>query len=177
MAVLTAAVILVGVLCLADLLLTFGVIRRLHEHTALLSSHSNDTEVMRLGVGATPDSFATVTTGGQKVNGPAGFRLAAFFSTSCSVCPRRVPAFVDYVKTNQLAPDAVLAVVLADAGDSVSYLDRLTEVAQACVQSADGELATAFKVVGYPAFCLLDGDGTVQAVSFDPGMLPGLVPA
>jgi len=37
MAILVAAIGLVGLLCLADLLLTFGVIRRLREHTEQLA--------------------------------------------------------------------------------------------------------------------------------------------
>jgi len=37
MAILSAAVVVVGLLCLTDLLLTFGVIRRLREHTEQLA--------------------------------------------------------------------------------------------------------------------------------------------
>jgi len=37
MAILSAAIVVVGLLCLADLLLTFGVIRRLREHTEQLT--------------------------------------------------------------------------------------------------------------------------------------------
>lgn len=172
MPVLTAAVVAVAVLCLVDLLLTFGVIRRLREHTTLLSSRGGETTVMSLIAGETPGPFAAVTTDGKQTTGPAGFRVAAFFSSSCSICPRRVPAFVDYLRANHVAHDAVLAVILAGADESVPYLDRLAEVARVCVQSADGELASAFKVVGYPAFCLLDVDGAVQAISYDPAELP-----
>jgi hypothetical protein len=172
MAIIAAAVIMVGILCLVDLLLTFGVIRRLREQTALLGSRDGDTAVMRLAGGQVPGSFTAVTPEGDTLTGPAGFRLAAFFSSSCPICPRRVPAFLEYLRANEVAQHAVLAVVLAEPGDSVPYLDRLAEVATLCVQSADGELATAFKVVAYPAFCLLDGDGAVRAISYDPAELP-----
>ena len=37
MPILIAAVVVVGGLCLLDLLLTFGVIRRLREHTSMLT--------------------------------------------------------------------------------------------------------------------------------------------
>ena len=37
MPIVIAAVTIVGVLCVLDLLLTFGVIRRLREHTAMLA--------------------------------------------------------------------------------------------------------------------------------------------
>ncbi len=174
MTILTVAVIAVGCLCLVDLLLTFGVVRRLRQHTELLGARGGEQEVLSLGLGVTPGSFEAVTTADTAVAGPVGVRLAAFFSPSCPVCPRRVPAFADYVRTSQLASDAVLAVVLAGDGEWVPYLDQLTEVASVCVQPADGELATAFGVLGYPAFCLLDADGAIQAVSFDPAELPEL---
>ena len=37
MAILGAAIVVMGLLCLIDLLLTFGVIRRLREHTEQLA--------------------------------------------------------------------------------------------------------------------------------------------
>jgi hypothetical protein len=172
MPVLIAAVVAVGALCLVDLLLTFGVIRRLREHTAVLSARGNETIVMRLSAGETPGPFAAVTTDGEQLTGPAGFRVAAFFSSSCPICPKRVPTFVDYLQANHVARDAVLAVVLAGADESVAYLDRLAEVAKVCVQPTDGELAAAFQVIGYPAFCLLDADGAVQVIGYDPAELP-----
>ena len=177
MVALTAAVIAVGLLCLVDLLLTFGVIRRLRQHTELLSSRGSDVEVLGLHAGDVPAAFTALATDGRQLTGPAGIRLAAFFSSTCSVCPRRVPDFTKYVRANQVAPGEVLAVVLAGAGESVPYIDRLAEVASVSVQSPDGELATAFGVLGYPAFCVLDAEGTVQAVSFDPALLPALVHA
>ena len=175
MVALTAAVIAVGLLCLVDLLLTFGVIRRLRQHTELLSNRGADVEVLSLHAGDVPAAFSAQTTEGSELAGPAGIRLAAFFSSTCSVCPKRVPTFADYVLANHVARADVLAVVLTEEIDSVPYLDRLAEVASVCVQSPDGELAAAFGVLGYPAFCVLDADGTVQAVSYDPADLPALV--
>lgn len=175
MVALTAAVIAVGLLCLVDLLLTFGVVRRLRQHTELLSSRGGDVEVLSLHAGDVPATFSAVTTEGSELAGPAGIRLAAFFSSTCSVCPARVPAFTDYVRANHIARADVLAVVLTQSSEPVPYLDSLGEVSRVCVQAPDGELATAFGVNGYPAFCVLDADGAVQAVSFDPAELPALV--
>ena len=177
MAVLTAAVIAVGLLCLLDLLLTFGVIRRLRQHTELLSSHSDDVPVLSLRAGDRPVEFAATAADGAQVSGPAGLRVVAFFSSSCSVCPLKAPEFVAYVRDNQLPRDAVLAVLLADESASVPYADQVAEVATLTRQAAGGELATAFGVQGYPAFCVLDADGTVEATSYSPAQLPALVPA
>ncbi|HEY2505889.1 MAG TPA: hypothetical protein VGI58_05195 [Streptosporangiaceae bacterium] len=177
MGVLVAAVIVVGVLCLLDLLLTFGVIRRLREHTALLASRHGETVVLGLGPGEAPAEFAAVSTSGELLTGPAGFRLAAFFSSTCPICPRRVPAFLEYVQANRLSRDEVLAVVLAAEDETVPYAEGLADVAHVCLQPADGELATAFHVLGYPAFCLLDADGAVQLTGYDPAELPAPVAA
>jgi hypothetical protein len=173
MAVLTAAVIVIGILCLTDLLLTFGVIRRLREQSAIHGGASAaELSVSGLDAGETPGQFAGVSTSGEQVTGPAGFRLVAFFSSWCSVCPKRVPVFVDYIQANQVGHDSVLAVVTGSDAEPVPYLGRLAEVAQVCVEPDDGDLAMAFKVTGYPAFCLLDADGALLAVSHDPDALP-----
>ena len=46
MPILIAAVVVVGCLCLLDLLLTFGVIRRLREHTSMLTAAGEDSSRM-----------------------------------------------------------------------------------------------------------------------------------
>jgi hypothetical protein len=84
---------------------------------------------------------------------------------------------VDYVHANQVGHDGVLAVVAGSDAEPVPYLDRLAEVAQVCVEPDGGDLAMAFKVTGYPAFCLLDADGALLAVSYDPDSLPTLAAA
>ena len=178
MLILIAVVVLVGALCLTNLLMTFGVIRRLREHTELLGGfRSGDRPVLGISVGEAPAPFASVTTDGQPLTGPAGFRLVAFFSSSCSACPERVAPFADYVRVNRVEREGVLAVVLGPDEATVPYLDDLAAVAQVCREPADGELTKAFAVSGYPAFCLLDADGVVAAAGFDPGALPAPVAA
>ncbi len=178
MSILVVAVVIVGVLCLTDLLLTFGIIRRLREHTALLSEQGHaDLPVTGLAVGEVPEPFAVPTTEERLQTGPAGLRLVAFFSSSCSICPKRVPSFTDYVLANGIHRNDVLAVVLGAADEPAPYLDQLTTVAQTRLEPENGELARAFKVSGYPAFCLLDPDGAVLASGYDPAALPAPVAA
>ena len=63
MTVLVAAVALVGVLCLLDLLLTFGVIRRLREHAELITLGGvPDIPVLGVAVGEQPAPFSATTT-------------------------------------------------------------------------------------------------------------------
>jgi hypothetical protein len=173
-AILTAAVVVVGVLCLLDLLLTLGVVRRLREHTALLAAGAGaggqSVSITDLNVGETPAGFEVATVGGPRVSGPAGLRVVAFFSPHCSVCPERVPSFTEYVTSNAIARESVLAVIEGSEGEA-PYQATLADVAQVCT-GADGDLVSvAFKAQGYPAFCLLDADGALLASGIHPSTL------
>jgi hypothetical protein len=177
MAILSAAVVVVGLLCLINLLLTFGVIRRLREHTEQLAGFGQDIQVTDLAAGEVLAPFAVLDTTGEQLTGPAGLRLIAFFSAGCSACPASVPAFVDYLRENHIARDEVLAVIGSSEPEPVSYAGQLAEVAPVCVEPPGGELETAFKVRGYPAFCLLDATGAVSVASHEPAALPALANA
>lgn len=175
MAVLIAAVVIVGLLCLLDLLLTFGVIRRLREHTELLRTGqlASSGGVVGLPTGQVPKQFTVVAEDGSTITGPAGLRLAGFFSATCPACPGRVAPFTDYIRDNKIARDEVLATLLIAAGTAPPpYLSLLTEVAQVTVQLPDSDVAKAFGVAGYPAFCVLGADGALVATGFDPQTLP-----
>jgi thiol-disulfide isomerase/thioredoxin len=172
MPILIAAVVAVGCLCLLDLLLTFGVIRRLREHTSMLTTAGGALEpYVGLRAGESPGPFSAVTISGE-VAGAAGLRMVAFFSSWCSSCPEQVPPFVEYLIRHRIARDSVLAVIAGDNNAPPPYLDRLAEVTQACVVQDDSDIAKAFKVTGFPAFCLLDADGAVAASGYDPTTLP-----
>jgi hypothetical protein len=173
MPILIAAVIAVGGLCLLDLLLTFGVIRRLREHTDILSNGPGAaSSVTSLEPGQSPAAFTAVTTSGELVTGATGLRVAAFFSSSCSACPERVAPFLAYLSRHHMSRDSVLAVVSQDDSAPAPYLGQLAEAAQACAEPENGEIAQAFGVTGFPAFCLLDADGAVLASGYDPAALP-----
>jgi hypothetical protein len=167
---LAVAVIIVGILCLLNLLLTLGVLRRLREHAALLSRTPIDDPEPGLAIGEQPAAFAAVTTAGRAVTGPAGLRVVAFFSSSCSVCPGKVAPFAQYVRSRQLDPESVLAVV--DAGGAESYLAQLAPVTRICVEPHGGAISAAFAVTGFPAFFLLDPDGVILTSGYDPDSLP-----
>lgn len=173
MPVLIAAVAIVGFLCALDLLLTFGVIRRLREHTAMLSEPRREAGVPQgLSPGERPAEFAAIATDGTRVTGPAGLRVVALLAAWCSACPETVPPFLDYLSGNLIARESVLAVVVDGEGEPPPYLARLAAVAQVSFEPSDGALSTAFKVDGFPTFVLLDADGAVRASGWDPAELP-----
>ena len=79
MAILVAAIGLVGLLCLADLLLTFGVIRRLREHTEQLAGlRGQDAPVTRPPLRCDPGTLYRAHRergAAGRAGGPAGGRV------------------------------------------------------------------------------------------------------
>jgi hypothetical protein len=172
MPILIAAVVVVGGLCLLDLLLTFGVIRRLREHTNMLAAGRGADPPVGLAAGMSPGAFTASTISGEVVTGTTGLRVVAFFSPWCKSCPERVPPFLEYLSSHRIGRDSVLTVVASDDGTSPPFQDQLAKVAQACVEPHEGMAAKAFEVVGFPAFFLLDADGVVAASGHNPAALP-----
>jgi hypothetical protein len=175
MPILIAAVAVVGSLCLLDLLLTFGVIRRLREHTALLTTVAPGEAPAAIGLpaGELPAAFSSVTTDGEPVSGTSGLRVVAFFSSRCSFCPERVPPFADYLNAHRIGRDSVLAISVGSGDAPAPYLSGLAQAAQICVEPEGGDICGAFKVGAFPAFVLLDADGAVAVSGHDPAALPG----
>src|SRR2546429_2115191 len=120
---LTAAVGLVGSLCLLDLVLTLGVVRRLRDHTERLTALSGVSRPAAssdslLPVGSVPDDFGVSTLDGSLVSrellgAPA---LVAFFTPGCAPCRERVPEFVEYASGVPVGRDRTLAGVVGAAG-------------------------------------------------------------
>src|ERR1022692_1555422 len=168
-----AAVAVVGALCLLDLLLTFGVIRRLREHTEMLSTGGMpDMPVIGLASGEPVAAFSALALGGELLNGATGLRVAGFFSSACSACPERVGPFMEYLAGHRVARESMLSVVVTPENGLPPYADRLSEAGQVCAVQQDSDVVKAFKVSGFPAFCLLDADGALVTASYDPARLP-----
>lgn len=173
MTVLTGAVALVGALCLLDLLLTLGVIRRLREQATMLTLPRLTAEPgIGLGAGQAPAPFSVTGADGTAVTGPAGLRVVAFFSTTCQACPAGVRAFIGYLRAHPVDEAEVLVVVTGEGADSAPYLADLAEVGHVHAEPTDGPLSEAFAVRMVPAFFTLDAAGTVVATSYDPAALP-----
>ncbi len=181
MPVLVAAVVIVGLLCLANLLFTFGVVRRLREHTELLAEHGVGTasgavrklppghEVVSLPGAAVP-AYTTTTVDGEHVigEGATAPSLVAVFSPGCSACSEQLPAFLEFAGRHAGGRDRVLAVVSGDPGDSgdpVPYVDQLRPVARLVVGEPGTAVTDALQVRGFPAFALIE-DGVVRASGF-----------
>ena len=90
MSVLTAAVVVVGVLCLLDLLLSFGIIRRLRQQNEALRDLREKQSAEEPPIMLTSGSHIELSD--VDVSGA----LVGFFSPNCEPCKERMPQFIEY---------------------------------------------------------------------------------
>jgi peroxiredoxin len=170
---LTAAVVLVGALCLVDLILSLGVVRRLRAHSSLiehiLTRDMDRTPIRRAGERV--DAFSAVTSGGglvtrETLTESAGSVLVGFFSPDCDTCRERLPEFVR--KAGRW--EETIAVVVGEKAEAMELADSfgLREAARVVLESPkDAAMADAFGVRAFPSVCVVDGTGLVLSSDAD----------
>ncbi|MGW1077954.1 TlpA family protein disulfide reductase [Streptomyces sp. NPDC002537] len=163
MPVLIAAVVLVGALCTLDLILTLGVVKRLREHTALISklASSSPGRPPVIGVGEEVGEFSAVAVDGDVVTRESlvGDTLVAFFSPSCGPCHEMLPKFVEYARAVDGGRDQVLAVVVGSPDRAKSQVTELSPVARVVVEGgSEAVLADAFQIKGFPTLLKVGQD-------------------
>lgn len=153
---LAIALVIVGAIGLLNLLLTFGVIRRLREHTRLLDRKlvAGDVPLTPsvLATGSAVSSFDTTTVNGDVLTTASlgDEALVGFFSPTCGPCKAQLPAFLDTAR--QLSRSvAVVAVVIDETGGD-DMARRLTEVARVVIEPQEGSVISAFQVTAFPSF-------------------------
>jgi thiol-disulfide isomerase/thioredoxin len=168
---LVAAVVLVGLLCLLDLLLTFGVIRRLR-------STAEATPRPLTGPGERAGEFATVTTAGAVLTHRdlTGETVIGFFSPDCAPCAALAPAFAEFATVYQGAGRRVLAVLVGATDQHFPILDALRPVGEIVREPVTGGLVQAFGASAFPSVFVL-ADRTVTASGHTMDVVPAFVPA
>ncbi|MFI6318392.1 TlpA family protein disulfide reductase [Nonomuraea sp. NPDC050556] len=174
MAFLVAAVVLVGLVCLVDLLLTFGVIRRLREHTTTLE------KLLRTAATADPLAFALpqpgavltkaalTTTDGE----PVAFTRetgVAFFTSDCTECLIQLPDFVAWAGGQPR--EQVLAVLAGGGPHTDELVAGLSGVARIVVEKDVGTLSATFGVSAFPSYCVVGADGRIVLGEVEPRRL------
>ncbi|GGK99294.1 hypothetical protein Ppa06_67640 [Planomonospora parontospora subsp. parontospora] len=157
---LVAAVVLFGLLCLLNLIVTLGLLRRLREHTA---------ELERL---AGRPAFAPydpgVLVGRTLPEAAAGARLVGFFDVGCDTCHERAPQFAEAA-----GGQPALAVISGDgakAGDLAAVVGGVSSVITG--KEAD-RLTHALGVEAFPMFLRADPEGRVVAADTELAGLTG----
>ncbi|MEW2357726.1 hypothetical protein [Spirillospora sp. NPDC029432] len=165
---LSAAVVLIGVLCLVNLLLTFGVVRRLRQQGGEPHDHGggDSARPRLLAPGRTVGDFAASTTEGRPF-GRETFgdgTLVGVFMTGCWPCQDLLPEFAERARDAVGDPDRVVAVVATVDGEHAEdYVERLSGVARVLVERDGGPVLRAFEASSYPALYVVDAGGVVAA--------------
>ncbi|MFG1948729.1 TlpA family protein disulfide reductase [Nonomuraea sp. NPDC048826] len=152
MSYLVAAVVLLGLLCLVNLLLTVGIIRRLRARPA------------RQGLSHTEDGLAI----GERIplevmRGPG---LIGFFAPGCEPCEEMLPGFAE--RATQGSGEAIAVLVAETEEGAADYAAALAGAARVVVEpSLGGPLQTALRVTGYPTVYLVDAANRVTGTEMD----------
>lgn len=182
---LAVTVAVVGVLCVLNLLLTTGVIRRLREHTELLSTRGGEPPYEIIAAGERPGEFAATDVDGLPVrrDDVEGSAVVAFFSPDCPACTEGLPGFVEFAGRFPGGREKVLAVVaggLADDGspatDAEALITALRAVTRVVPEEPEGRVAAAFGIGAFPSWVQMEGS-LVGASGVGMERLPSPAPA
>lgn len=168
---LVAAVVLVGLLCVVDLLLTFAVLRRLREHTeqlGRLSGASNSSPGVDLDkfLGRELPEFSTETVNGAVVSRESvtgNVELLGFFLPNCGPCHTQAPLFVD--KARAIGGGKALAVVAGSGSDTDDLVQIFKDATDTVLDPASGGLVRGLNIDAFPTFLRLDSGGAVVAAA------------
>lgn len=156
---LAAALVLVTALCLLNLVLTMGVIRRLRAdagHRSLAPSAAERAVGNSVG-----EFLATSVTGVAVDHGRLdGRAVVGFFTPGCRPCAEQLPEFERLAR--RLGADRVLGVVVGDGAACDADAARLSAVAPVVVERPGGPVSTAFSVDAFPSLFEVR-NGTVVA--------------
>lgn len=167
---LIAIVVLVGALCLLDLVLTLGVVRRLREQTKLIDAlyEAVGTGVLAgagdgLPVGEVVGDFDATTVDGARVTRDLlpEATVVAFLSPDCQGCHEQLPEVAAWAADQDRS--RVLAVVDGRSGDPAHLVTTLSPVAQVVVEAAPSGIANAFRVQSFPTFFQVAAGGKLLA--------------
>jgi len=153
MAALTSAVVLVGILCVLDLLLTIGVIKKLREYGPTGPTGAPGKGMTPLRPGEELPAFTAVAEDGALVSPsslPDG-SLIAFLSPNCAPCRTKLPELVAYAAAAPGGRDRTLAVVVGEPEECERFVRELSPVARVVVEPKGGPVCAALRVDAFPA--------------------------
>lgn len=155
-------------LCLFNLVLCVGIVRRLRQgETGAAVDQELTPQVMR-APGERILPFHAMTTAGRELSEDAfteGSTLVGAFAQGCPECEERLPMFVEYAASYSSDPRRVIAVLVGDPDALRDKIAMLEPIAQVVLEGKDGPLGLALGVRGYPAFGILDAQAVVQTSS------------
>ncbi|MFD0267451.1 TlpA family protein disulfide reductase [Streptomyces sp. NPDC127106] len=164
---LIAAVVLVGALCLLDLLLTVGLVRRLRAQQAARTPADRPADEGMLPPGAVVGAFETRTVDGRSLNVrdlDTG-TVVVFLSPGCPPCHAQLPrvaAALRAVPANGAV--AVIAGGTDEDAETEQMVKELGPVARVVHEGTSGPVSRAFAVRAFPVMCRVRAAGDVVVV-------------
>ncbi|WP_128817203.1 hypothetical protein [Streptomyces sp. S063] len=155
-----AALVLVGALCVFDLLLTFAVLRRLREHTAELERLAGRPSFTPYDPGvlvgrALPESVAA--------HAP---ELVAFFDAQCDTCHEHAPGFAARARGR-----TALAVVSGEGRRAAELAAHVADDAVVLRDDVAADVVGAVGIEAFPTFLAVGPDGVVVRAHTDLAVL------
>lgn len=178
-----AGLVLVGVLCLIDMLLTFAVLRRLREHSARLAEIPEFTmnggpEYSAKFAGLPLPEFSARAVDGAEVSTPSMRGrpgLVAVFSAGCGPCRDQYPVFAAWAGVADA--NAMALVTGADSTEAAEMTGRLADVSVVVAGAEADALADRLGVTVFPTFLQVDDAGVVVKAETNLSMIPIVDPA
>ncbi|MFD1540565.1 TlpA family protein disulfide reductase [Nonomuraea guangzhouensis] len=166
-----------AVILLANLFLTFGVVRRLRDHTTRFAALENPLEG-GLGVGDAVADFHAVATEGSAVSAADlhdSVTVVSFVATGCHSCEEQLPT-IRSKADDAVAGGAQSMIVVVNVRGEREEADQLIAAVEGpgtvVEEPLGGSMQTAFGVKRYPSFFLVGPDGTVMATPGAADALP-----
>ncbi|GGO77871.1 TlpA family protein disulfide reductase [Nonomuraea cavernae] len=176
---LVAGMVVFGLLCLVNLVLTLAVIRRLREHTEqLVALKAGDPAEVLLATGTSLPVFEAESVDGETIDSRVTSpEVVALLSTECSVCLDQLPDLVGLITDRRVDRPAAVAVIMGDdSAQAEQLVEKLRPVASVVRQPWGGPIEKAFQARAFPAFYLAS-EGVVRAASISVMELDRPVPA
>lgn len=168
MAVLTTAVVLLGILTVFNIVLTLALARRVRGGADAGHSHGTpafpDLDEVKAGSSIRPFSVTTTGAAVSYEDRYGDTAVYAFFDTSCGTCAKELQPLVDLVHREGFTPHQVIAFVVHEQHGSDQKRDEYLGVlgdAVTVVVHERGGIDLPFEAGGYPAFVLVDASGQV----------------
>jgi hypothetical protein len=178
--IVVTVLVVLTLLVLLDLLLTFGVIRKLREHTERLDLMPRPEPQL---VGLPTPAFSATAATGATVSASLfdGGGLAVFLAPDCPGCRSQLPDVRRKLDAAVAASVPVLLVVTRlhperDLGAEAAEIDELLAAldghAVVVREPLDGAVQAAFKVSSYPGFFRIGADGRIAVATNHATQLP-----
>lgn len=159
MTVLVAAVVVLAVVVVFNLLITFAVLRRLRGREERLAGPAGAGDPGAELLGRMLPEFATTSTGGEPVtNVVDAERLVGFFSATCLPCREQAAEFARQGDPGRLA---IVLMEGAPAADQDAILAALADSPTVVTDPTSTELAAAMGVRSFPQILRFDAAGVV----------------